>query len=67
MIVNKYFQMIHVIGYLMNLCVLSSNGMVLKKQVSDLSHRLFKAKPNGRGLILSLSAYPNCEPPTYTP
>ena len=46
--------MVHAIGHLMNLCVLSSNGTVQKKQVSDPSPRLFKAEPNGSPLIMTL-------------
>ena len=41
---DKYSQMIHAIGHLMNLCVLSSNGMVQKKHVLDPRPRLLKTK-----------------------
>ena len=46
--------MIHAIWHLMNLCVLSSNKMVLKKQVCDPSPHLFKVEPNGSPAITSL-------------
>ena len=48
------FQMVHDIGNLMNLCVLSSNGTVQKKQVSDHSPHLFKAEPNESPPIVTL-------------
>ena len=38
----------------MNLCVLSSNGMVQKKHILDPSPHLFKAKPNGSSPIMTL-------------
>mgnify|MGYP007069673818 CR=1 FL=1 len=38
----------------MNLCALSSNGMVQKKLVPDPSRRLFKAVPNGSPPIMTL-------------
>ena len=38
----------------MNLCVLSSNGMVQKKHVPDPSPRLFKIEPNGSLPIMTL-------------
>ena len=44
---DKYFQMIHAIGHLMSLYVLSSNELVQKKHVPSPSCRLFKARPNG--------------------
>ena len=46
--------MIHAIGHLMNLCVLSSNRMVQKKQIPDPSLRLFKDEPNGSPPIMTL-------------
>ena len=51
---DKYFQMIHVIGHLMNLCVLFSNEMVQKEHMSDPSPRLFKVEPNGSLPIMTL-------------
>ena len=51
---DKYFQMVHVIGHLMNLCVLSSNGTMQKKQMLDPSPRLFEVKPNGSPPITTL-------------
>ena len=38
----------------MNLCVLSSNGVVQKKLVLDPSPHLFKVKPNMSPLIMTL-------------
>jgi hypothetical protein len=46
--------MVHAIGHLMNLCVLSSNGTMQKKQVPDPSPHLFKAEPNGSPPIMTL-------------
>ena len=51
---DKYFQMVHAIWHLMNLCSLSSNGTMQKKQVLDPSPRLFKDKPNGSPSIMTL-------------
>ena len=46
--------MVHAIGHLMNICVLSSNGTMQKKQVPDPSPRLFKDEPNGSPPIMTL-------------
>ena len=54
---DKYFQMVHAIGHLMNLWVLSSNGMVQKKQASDPSLRLFKAEPKESSPIMTLHTF----------
>ena len=46
--------MVHDIGHLMNLCVLSSNGMVQKKQTPDPSPHLFKPERNGSPPMMTL-------------
>ena len=51
---DKYFQMIHAIGHLINRCVLSSNRMVQKKHMLDPSPHLFEAKLNGSPPIMPL-------------
>ena len=67
---DKYLQIICVLGHLMNLCILSSKGMVQKKHVLDTSPRLFKVEPNGSPPIMTLHMNPfaqngkwDCQPP----
>ena len=53
-ITDKYFQMICAIRHSMNLCILSSNGVVQTKCVADPCAHLFKVKPNRTPPITTL-------------